>query len=97
MNNTLTHKGYGRIYVEKRDDIEKVKETIRLMDEFEYSYLPDELITVYTDFPKVVYTHKFSDMDIADLTNRCWNLGIKIWVFDSGHDEYAMKYNNNRE
>jgi len=86
--NTLTHKGYGRIYVDTAENIEKVKVVIKEMSEFEYEYLPKELITVFTDFPNVVYTHKFSDLDMDALTNRCWHEGIKIWVFDAGHTEY---------
>jgi len=83
----LTSKGYGRIYVEKEEDIELVKDAIKELDEFEIEYLPESLITVFTDYPKVVYTGKFDDMDMDMLTHVCWLKGIKIWVFDAGHDE----------
>ena len=45
--NQFPRKGYGRIFVEKEEDISKVKEIICKMDEFEYEYLPPELITVF--------------------------------------------------
>lgn len=37
--NEFPRKGYGRIFVEKEEDIEKVKDIIRKMDEFEFEYL----------------------------------------------------------
>jgi len=83
MNNTLTHKGYGRIYVDLPEHIEMVKAIIKELSEFEFEYLPKELITVFTDYPEVVYTHKFSDLSMVFLTAECWKRGIKIWVFDS--------------
>lgn len=84
----LTHKGYGRIYVDNTENIQRVKDIIKEMDAFEYDYLPKELITVFTDYPQVTYVHKFSDMDMEKLTARCWAEGVHIWVFDSGHTEY---------
>ena len=88
MNGQLTHKGYGRIYVETAEQIDKVKAIIKELDEFEHSYLPEKLIAVYTEYPNVTYTHKFSDMDMNKLTAKCWEQGIKIWVFDAGHQEF---------
>lgn len=88
MANTLTHKGYGRIYVDSEENIEKVKEIIKRLDEFEYDYLPKNMIAVYTDFPNVVYIHKFSDLDMDGLTATCWGEGVKVWVFDAGHEEF---------
>lgn len=85
---TFTHKGYGRIYVEDAESIEKVKSVIRQIDEYEYTYMPGELITLYSEYPNVRYVHKFSDLDLDELTATCWNLGIKIWIFDSGHNEF---------
>ena len=58
------------------------------IDDYEYTYLPADLITSYQDFPKVVYVHKFNDLDMDGLTATCWRRGIKIWVFDAGHSEY---------
>lgn len=85
---TLTHKGYGRIYCEKADDIVKVEAIIKELDEFEHGYLPLKMITTFDNYPQVVYTHKFSDLNMDRLTAVCWKRGIKIWVFDAGHTEY---------
>jgi len=84
----LTHKGYGRIYCEQVSDIDKVKDVIKGMDSFEYSYLPDKMIAPFSQYPDVVYVGKFSDLDMDKLTATCWSMGIKIWVFDSGHNEF---------
>ena len=43
------HKGYGRIYVEKEEDIQKVKDIIKEMDEIVKSIKP---IDVTLDSPK---------------------------------------------
>ena len=87
---TLTHKGYGRIYCEKADDIEKVDAVIKELDEFEHGYLPEKMIATFDNYPQVVYTGKFSDMDMSKLTAECWKRGIRIWVHDSGHNEYGV-------
>ena len=42
--NRLTHKGYGRIYVDNQEDIQKVKDIIKELDEFEFGYLPTEYL-----------------------------------------------------
>ena len=86
---TLTHKGYGRIYCEKEADIALISEVIKELDEFEHGYLPKDMITTFDKYPNVVYNGKFSDMDIGVLTAECWKRGIRIWVYDSGHNEFG--------
>ena len=75
------------------DDIDKVMEIIKEMDEFEYEYLPEGLIKPFSEYPSVTYTHKFSDLDMDDLTAKCWERGIFIWVFDARQEfpENALK------
>lgn len=84
-------KGYGRIFVDKEENIARVKEIIKEMDEYEYGYLPDDLITVYdTTCYKIhsdgsistastTYNHKFDSLDLGELMFRCWNEGIHIF------------------
>lgn len=80
----FTHKGYGRIYVEKQEDIQKVKDIIKEMDSFEYDYLPDDLIAVFTDKVITTYTGKFDDLDISVLMEKCWKQGVKMFCVDGG-------------
>lgn len=100
--NTFSRKSYGRILVEKEEDIPKVKEIIRKMDEFEYDYLPNGLIAVFDPniktFPKenpkdylwldMEYTHKFDNLNLNELQFRCWADGIKIFCVDGGSTKY---------
>ena len=83
----LTSKGYARIYCENEADVAKVKAVIKELDEFEYGYLPPDLITAFSEYPELVYTHKFGDLDMNLLTAVCWSRGIKIWVLDNGLGE----------
>ena len=78
------HKGYGRIYVEKEEDIQKVKDIIKEMDEFEFEYLPKDLITVFKDKIVTTFTGKFDDLDISILMEKCWQQGIKMFCVDGG-------------
>lgn len=72
----------ARIFVEKHEDIEKVEQIIKEMDEFEYEYIPRELIKVFdpSETPRMSPTYKFCDLDIDELTIRCWMAGIKCFA-----------------
>jgi len=84
----MTHKGYGRIYVETPADVERVSEIIKEMDEFEHSYMPGDFIAPFAEYPHVVYTHKFSDLDMAALTATCLARGVRNFAVDAGYNEW---------
>lgn len=86
--NTLTRKGYARIYVHNPDDVPKVAAIIRKLDEFEYAYLPEKLIAPFSEWPKLVYTAKFDGLCMNRLTAACWKRGIPVWVCDNGTCEF---------
>jgi hypothetical protein len=89
MKNSFTHKGYGRIYVLDAAHVTMVHSIIKQIDEYEYNgYMPKDLIAPFSEYPKVVYTHKFSDMCIDEITARCLKAGYPVWCFDSGRDDY---------
>jgi len=92
--NTFTSKGYGRIYVDKNENIEKVKNIIGSIDEYEFvNYLPSKLIAPFSEFPKLEYTHKFDCINLDYLTGECFKQGIYIFCLDNGHNEY---FDNNK-
>ncbi len=85
---SLTRKGYARIYVANPEDVERVAALIKELDESEYDYLPSKLIAPFSEYPVVVYTHKFDGLCMNRLTAECWKRGILVWVCDNGHAEY---------
>lgn len=91
MMNTLTRKGYGRIYCAKPEDVEKVSAIIKELDAFEHEYLPKNLIAPFSEYPKVSYTHKFDGLCMNRLTAECWKRGIFIWVCDNGNAEFMTE------
>ena len=77
----FTSKDYGRIFVEHEEDIDKVKQIIKELDEYEYNYLPDGLITVFSEKTYgSSYVHKFSDMDMGQVLKIAWERGIHCFV-----------------
>ena len=85
----FTHKGYGRIYCASADDVQKVHDIIKAIDPSEYEgYMPKELVAPFSEYPAVVYLHKFSDMDMDMVTAICWKRGLRIWVLDAGHTQF---------
>jgi len=73
-------KGYGRIYTDTEENIAKIREIIRAMDEDEYGYLPDELIAVDRGVDETVYNGKFYWFDLDELVARCRREGIACRV-----------------
>lgn len=103
--NTFPRKAYGRIFVEKEEDIHAVKEIIHKMDDDEFVYLPEDFITVFDpkirSFPaenpkdylwlNLAYTHKFDSLDLNELQFRCWAAGIKIFCCMNNDNYGAYK------
>jgi hypothetical protein len=84
----MPYKGYGRIYVDKHENIGAVIDIVEEIDQFEIDYLPKDLVAHISEYPEVVYTHKFDDMDLDILVALCWSRGIHIWVYDTSMDDY---------
>lgn len=77
----FSRKGWGRIFVEKEEDIEKIREIIKEIDEYEEGYLPKDLITVFSDDNfEAEYVHKFCDMNMTKVLYTAWSRGIKCFV-----------------
>ena len=80
-------KGLGRIYVQHEDDIDKVREIVKELDENEFYYLPDDFVTTVDQYPRLVFVGKFDDMPIEALTAECWKRGVPIWCVCDGAGE----------
>jgi hypothetical protein len=75
-------KGYGRIYVAKEEDIEKVKNIIREIDKYEFEYyFPRDLIAVFDGKIESEYTHKFCDLDMTKVLEKAWQQGIYCFCY----------------
>lgn len=77
--NRLPYKGNAVIVVNSTDDIQRVKDIIRAMDdhEFEY-YFPENLVQTFPYYME--YVGKF-ELDVDDFNQRCDIEGIKTRIF----------------
>ena len=89
--NEFPRKGYGRIFVEKEEDIEKIEEIIREIDKYEFDgYYPtgnyfggnnERLTTVFSEENfKSIYVGKFDDMDMTKVLKKAWEQGIHCFI-----------------
>ena len=82
---TFNRKGYGRIYIMNSDysdkQVLKVEECIKAIDEYEYEYMPDNIIGPIGEYPETVYNGKFDDIDLDYLTAKCASIGIYILCY----------------
>ena len=78
----LNPKGFSRIFVMIPDQIQLVKDIIKGMDDFEWNYFPEDLVTVFkpNSENKLVYNGKF-DLDILRFLNICENQKIEVLVW----------------
>ena len=87
----FSRKGYGRIFVEKEEDIEKVENIIKEIDETEFKYYyptgnyfggdNKRLVTVYSkENYESIYVGKFDDMDVSQVLNKAWEQGIHCFA-----------------
>jgi hypothetical protein len=85
------NKRYGRIYVEKDTDVLALKGIMIGMDDYEFGYLPDDLISVFKKgslcFNK--YVGKFDELDMGSVLYYAWLLSIKCFCVFSHDDDFS--------
>lgn len=94
--NPFSRKTHARIFTDSSENVEKIKSIMKEMDEFEYDYFPEDLITYSKPFMAkindrnyykipLVYIGKFDEMDMNELSIRCMmeNIPIYIWYGNS--------------
>lgn len=85
---TFTRKGYGRIFVSSGQDVAKVHHLIKELDPYEHGYMPVNIVAPISEFPKLVYLHKFCDMDLKMLSIECMKRGFPILIIDNDKNEF---------
>lgn len=90
--NPFYKKGYGRIYVRHEKDIPRVKEIIKQLDDYEWSYFPhNDFVVPWTGFVDLVYTHKFEACQDA-ITLRCLKENIWVWCISQHREKFQAEY-----
>lgn len=90
--NPLPRKSHARIFTTSPENVEKIKFIMKEMDEFEYDYFPEDLITYSKPFMAKIgdkyyykiplaYTGKFDEMDMNELSIRCMMEDIPIYIW----------------
>lgn len=87
---TLLYKGYSRCFVFKDDDVPKVIDIIQQIDQFEYEYMPDDWVTIWSPecLTELVYNGKF-DLDTKKLADECRKQGIEIAIFAKKQENWS--------
>lgn len=78
----LIRKGNSRCFVFRYEDIQKVYDTIKEIDEFEFGYVPEDWVTIWDGRgygSSMVYNGKF-DIDVPRLIDECGKKGIGIII-----------------
>lgn len=81
----FARKSWGRIFVTQESDVQRVRDIIQVLDQFEFEYLGKDLVAVYSTDCPLVYTHKF-EMDKNALAQACLERGICVWMIDGQPD-----------
>lgn len=94
-DDSFTYNGYGRIYVRSEHDVSLVEAWIKAQSDFEWGYYPEGLVTLATEYPRIIYVGKF-EPDLADLKQKCKDSGVPIFVLNAGTDDCDPAYRLNR-
>lgn len=92
-------KGYGRIFVEKEEDIQAIEDIMKEIDPEEFEgYYPigdylgghnRRLVTTFSEESfKSIYVGKFDDMDMTQVLKKAWDKGIHCFVVFGQCNEY---------
>lgn len=87
MSNPFPKKQYGRIFVMHKDHIDKVNDIMKKIDDYEYDYCPDNLVTLYDSKIPLIYLHKF-EMCKDKITYECLKKGIFVWCVSFHLESY---------
>jgi len=86
----MVRKTYGRIFVRKAADVERVTSIMKEMDYSEVDcYMPHGVVVVWPGLKDAIltYTHKF-EIRIDELRFRCWEAGIEVMIVTGYKERY---------
>jgi len=86
----FTYKGYGRIYTNP-ENIKEVETIIKELDEFEWCYYSEGLVTSWDRYPNIEYVGKF-ELDGDKFKEICKERNIPVFIFDAGEDYNTFGY-----
>lgn len=92
----FNEKGYGRILTNSIENKNKILKEIKIMNEFEFEYIPNDLIFIIDndtilDDCQLVYNGKFYDLDLEELHNRLEAKRVPFGVLIGNYDyEYGF-------
>lgn len=83
----LVYKGLSRCFVFREEDIQKVYDTIKEINDFEFNYVPTDWVMVWGKEyeSSMVYNGKF-DIDVPKLIDECGKKGVGIIIKSSNID-----------
>lgn len=94
MTSPFTYKGYGRIYVKTQEDIQRVENLLKELDEYEFDYYPENLVTTLDRYPNVIYVGRYEPY--FNIQEECNSVGIEVFVFDAGMVDSPAGYYPNQ-
>ena len=86
----FTYKGYGRIYTNP-ENIKEVETIIKELDEFEWCYYSEGLVTSWDRYPNIEYVGKF-ELDGDKFKEICKERNIPVFIFDAFMNSYPRGY-----
>jgi hypothetical protein len=95
-NTNFFNKGYGRIFVHKKEDVKKVEKFLKEFDKYEWNnyYLKGEEFVAVWDPKgknKLIYHSKF-DVNIPKFTEYCKERGIEILIRTDMNSERLLDF-----
>lgn len=75
--NDLPYKGRAIIVTDSEYNVQRIKDIIKGMSEFEWNYFPDDLVC--TNFLDFAYVGKFS-LDVKEFEIICADKGIPVTI-----------------
>lgn len=87
---TFNNGAEGRIYTDTQENVERIKQIIKNIDEFEYPYLPDDFVAVWRDGADIdlIPNWKFYGLDLQKIEKECTFKNIPCGCFIGKYEQW---------